>query len=156
MKHAIPKILLTTALLIYLLPAVATATEERTAYEYGDGHWIYFGPAQSPEWTTTRKMPLKRSLEQSIRGDALRHYEMPQFVLPESGVVISFHDGADRRTGKLDRDTKRGNERLPVKVQSPRETFELPESGTTIEFPRVKERTSEEKPTLARHRETPH
>ena len=156
MKHAIPKILLTTAVLIYILPAVATAAEERTAFEYGDGHWIYFGPSQSPEWTTTRKMPLKRSLQQSIRGDALRHYEMPQFVLPESGVVISFHDGADMRTGILGRDTKRGNTRPPVRDYSPRERFELPESGTTIEFPRIKERRSEDKPTLARHGENPH
>ena len=151
MKPAIPTTLLTIALVIFVT-GIAAAAEERTAYEFGDGHWIYFGPSQSPEWTASRKMPLKRSLEQSIRGDALRHYEMPQFVLPESGIAISFHGAAasrpERRTRVVDRDVRA----LPDAAESPRGIYELPESGMIIEFPR-EDRSYEEEPTLARHGE---
>ncbi len=115
----------------FIMTAPAGAFDERNAYEAGDGHWIYFGPDPSSDWTTSRRMPLERSLEGAIRQDALRHYEMPRFELPESGEVISFYG-----------DTKEmQTEASPIPVmprpEDPRwEIFELPESGHTIRFAR--------------------
>lgn len=127
-----PIILTITLMTIGLVMAApAGAFDKRNAIEAGDGHWIYFGPDPSSDWTAPRPMPLKRSLEGSIRQDALRHYEMPRFELPESGEVISFYGGT--------KDVQAETRPVPV-MRTPEdpqwEIFELPESGNTIRFAR--------------------
>ncbi len=122
------RLTLMTIFAVIMMIGTAGAMQERTAYEFGDGHWIYFGPAPSDDWTVARSMPLKRSLEQSIRGDALRHYEMPGFELPESGEVISFApSNTEKRTT-----VKQVAPILPT--ASPWKIYELPESGQSIAF----------------------
>ncbi len=152
MKRIILLNLMILTLLIFIT-GTAAAAEEGTAFEFGDGHWIYFGPSQAPEWTALRKMPLKRTLQQSIRGDALRHYEMPQFTLPESCITISFQDSSALRTGKPSRALVDDERALPRAVDAPQGVFELPESGMTIEFPPREDRSLGEEPILARHGE---
>ncbi len=128
MKHAFN--ITTMALFFGLMLALpAGAFDARNAYEAGDGHWIYFGPAPSGDWTAQRVMPRKRSLAQSIRQDALRHYAMPRHELPESGEVIAFY-GAKRapRSPATIRPVERRTH------ESKWEVFELPESGQIIRF----------------------
>ena len=127
MKRATIKTLLAITVLFFLT-GNASAMEERNAYESADGHWIYFGPAPTDDWTAARPMPQKRSLQQSIRGDALRNYEMPYFELPESGEVISFAPGtSDNRTS-----ARQAAPNPPT--SSPWVIYELPESGQSIAF----------------------
>ena len=129
-----------------LLSTPAWAFEGRTAYEAGDGHWIYFGPAPTAPWTASRVMPTKRSLESSVRQDALRHYAMPRFELPESGEVISFGltDGAT---------TPAADVRMPHprSTDTRWEVFELPESGETIRFAREVSPLPADETVMARH-----
>ena len=128
MKHAFN----TTAMALFfglMLALPAEAFDTRNAYETGDGHWIYFGPAPSGDWTAQRVMPRKRSLARSIRQDALRHYAMPRYELPESGEVIAFY-GA--KSAPQDKAVIRPVERKTHELKQ--EVFELPESGQIIRF----------------------
>lgn len=128
MKHAFNITIIAIFFGLMLAPPVG-AFDGRNAYEAGDGHWIYFGPDPSADWTTQRVMPRKRSLAQSIRRDALRHCEMPRYELPDSGEVIAFF-GA-KRAPRTAADI-RPVERRPR--ESKWEVFELPESGHVIRF----------------------
>lgn len=112
-----------------LLSIPALAFEGRTAYETGDGHWIYFGPDSTGRGTTSYVMPRKRSLEQSIRRDALRNYEMPRYELPESGEVLWFYGGMTTKRGAAN-----ARPVIPRPDETPWDVFELPESGHTIRF----------------------
>ena len=128
MKHAI-HITIMAIFFGLTLSVPVGAFDGGDAYEAGDGHWVYFGPDSSNHWTAPRIMPRKRSLTDSIRRDALRHYAMPEYELPESGEVLTF-DGAKRapRTAAAVG---------PVEgspSESPWEAFELPESGHVIRF----------------------
>ena len=122
-------IMIVTFLFGLMLAMPAVAFDERSAYEVGDSHWVYFGPDSSSYGTTPRMMPRKRSLTDSIRRDALRHYEMPGYELPETGEVINFYDPkrAPRTAAAVGPVERRSNE-------SPWEVFELPESGHVIRF----------------------
>ena len=128
MKHAFN----ITAMALFfglMLALPAGAFDARNAYEAGDGHWIYFGPDSSNYGSAPRIMPRKRSLTDSIRRDALRHYEMPGYELPETGEVINFYDSksappAAAAVGPVERRSD----------ESPWEVFELPESGQIIRF----------------------
>ena len=133
MKRATIMTMLAMAMMFFMT-GTAGAMEERNAYEIGDGNWIYFGPAPTDEWTTAREMPRKRSLEQSIRGDALRHYEMPGFKLPESGELLMFYDGTESRSAERGRNAESVNYRRPEPAESPWAVYELPESGGIIVF----------------------
>ena len=128
MKHAF-HITIVAFFFGLMLATPAGAFDKRSAYEVGDGHWIYFGPDSSSYWTAPRIMPRKRSLTDSIRRDALRHYEMPGYELPETGEVINFYDAkrAPRAATTVGPVERRSN-------ASPWEVFELPESGHVIRF----------------------
>lgn len=116
-----------------LITTSAWAMDERSAPEIADAHWTYFGPAPSNDWTAARRLPVKRSLAQSIRHDALRHYEINSFELSESGQVISFSEKLDFfRVDTQPRPAKRQPHELPWEI------FELAESGLTIVFPNAK------------------
>ena len=152
MKHtAIITILAVT--IAFFLAGPTMAMEERTAYELSDGHWIYFGPAPTDAWTAARKMPQSRSLEGSIRGDALRHYEMPDFELAESGRLISFYGRTERSAGTADKDAGRLKAGRPDPALSPWESHELPESGSVIVFPRKEAGPEGDEPAVARYGE---
>ena len=132
MKHAI--IITLFVMTFGLMTTAAWAFDGRSTYESGDGHWIYFGPAQTGDWTAERQMPLKRTLEGSIRGDALRHYEMPRHVLPESGTEITFYDGSKTLATKKGETVESVYLERPEPIESPWKIYELPESGHTIVF----------------------
>ncbi|MBL0715067.1 MAG: hypothetical protein JJV98_15360 [Desulfosarcina sp.] len=147
-RHIIMTILILSA--GFLTSASVWAMDERKAYEMGDGHWVYFGPDPSSEWTAERRLPLKRSLQQSIRGDALRHYEIPRYEMPESAEMITFSAGSETA------DTFAGKAGLRLKTRrrpadSDWEVFELPESGQTIVFPRAKIRPAVNEKVVARN-----
>ncbi len=133
-------------MLSLLLSAPAFAFEGRTAYESGDGHWIYFGPAPTEPWTASRVMPAKRSLEGSVRHDALRHYAMPRYELPESGEVIAFGKSDDATAPAASVRRPR-----PDSTDKRWEVFELPESGGTIRFAREVPHRPADETVVARH-----
>ncbi len=139
------KITFLTMLTALLLTTPIHAFEGRNAYEAGDGHWIYFGPDSSSSGSTHHVMPRKRSLEQSIRRDALRNYEMPRYELAESGEVISFY-GEDTmaRTETATRPALRRAD------QSQGNVFEMPESGHVIRFTQESATPAPEKTVAAR------
>ncbi len=139
--------------IVFILAGPAMAMEERTAYELSDGHWIYFGPAPTDAWTAARKMPQSRSLAGAIRGDALRHYEMPDFELAESGRLISFYSGTDRTAGTGGKDAGRSKAKRPDPAPSPWEIHEIPESGSAIVFPREVAESEGDASTVARYGE---
>lgn len=145
------QILLMIIFSLYALPVLGM--DERNAYEFGDGHWVYFGPAQTSEWTTARRLPLKRSLQQSIRGDALRHYELPRYEMAESGQVISFYGESDPRSGEEAPVIVRGGARSST--ESRWEVFELPESGQTIVFEKDDTSAKSDNTVLAQKGEGP-
>lgn len=112
-----------------LITTSAFAIDERNVNAVTDAHWRYFGPAPTDDWTAARPLPAKRSLEQSIRHDALRHYETNSFELSESGQVISFTEKPEGLRGDAH---PRPANRQPD--ESPPELFELAESGQVISF----------------------
>ena len=128
MKHSF-NITIIAIIIGLMLTMPAGAFDGRNAYEAGDGHWIYFGPDPSNDWTRQHVMPTKRSLAQSIRRDALRHYAMPGYELPESGEMISFY--GDKRAPRAEADIRPAG---PRPNESKWEDFELPESGHVIRF----------------------
>lgn len=149
MKHAF-HITIIAVFFGLILAMPAWAFDGREAYESADGHWIYFGPDASSNWTRQHVMPRKRSLAQSIRQDALRHYEMPRYELAESGEVISFYGEPSAPRAAADMG--------PVKRKpkaSQEEVFELPESGHVIRFAKEATPPAGEAALVARRNDVP-
>ena len=149
MKHAI-HITIITVFFGLILAMPAWAFDGREAYEVADGQWIYFGPDASSNWTRPHVMPRKRSLSQSIRQDALRHYEMPRYELAESGGLISFYGEPSAPRVEADRGPVK---RKPQASQG--QVFELPESGHVIRFAKEATPPAAEPAIVARSNDVP-
>ena len=144
------KVTILTLLMGLILTLPAHAFDGRSVYEAGDGHWIYFGPDSSGSGSTHHAMPRKRSLEQSIRRDALRNYEMPRYELAESGVAISFY--GENTMAQVEAPIRPA---LRASDKSQGEVFEMPESGHVIRFTRKATTPAPEETVVARQFDGP-